>query len=367
MRALRAALAAAAIGACVGTQPQDLIGTLRATAAAYYHNAAHVAAVTGPDTTMDYYDRLISDANLLDNPATRAASLRSASLLDLSLATQLLDGSYQKLASIRGLGETLVRSSKDATLQPVAVYVPTHYSPAQPAALMVFLHGNQQAESHLLAPQYLQDIAEQTDTIVVAPYGRGAYDFAGAESDVYDAFEAATRAFTIDSRRHYLAGYSMGGFSVFRLAPLHPSDWTALMSVAGSLLASRGSELLTAMPENVRYYILTGKRDDNVPTLWPTSTAIFLREAGRAVAFYSQADGTHSMTTLQPIVVQAWSDMVRGVVRSPSGLTGPPNLPEATQSAGPAPTLSRAVQNADPSEERRRGRGRSANGTSTGP
>jgi poly(3-hydroxybutyrate) depolymerase len=231
---------------------------------------------------------------------------------------------------------------------------------------MIFLHGNQQAESYLLAPQYLQDIAEQTGTIVVAPYGRGAYDFAGAESDVYDAFEAATRAFTIDHRKRFLAGYSMGAFSVFRLAPLHPSDWTAVMSIAGSLLASRGSPLLTAMPENVRYYVLTGKRDGNVPTLWPTATAIFLRDAGRAVAFYSQADGTHSMTTLQPIVAQAWNDMVRGVVRSPSGLTGPPDLPEATQSAGPGPTLSRAVQNADPSEERRRGRGRSAHGTSTG-
>src|SRR5262249_59618115 len=126
----------------------------------------------------------------------------------------------------------------------------------------------------------------------------------------------------------YLAGYSMGGFSVFRLAPLHPADWSAVMSIAGSLLQSRSGRLLSALPQNVRYYIVTGSRDDNVPTLWPTATAIFLREVGRPVSFYSQLDGTHALFTLQPVLAKAWNDMERGIVRAPSGLTGSPDLPE---------------------------------------
>ncbi len=326
----------AALALLIAASSDDLRGTLQSTAASYYRHAAVVASIAGADTTMDYYDRLVDDAAMLgERPPIRYPTglwddtVRAASQLDLSLATQLLQQSYQPMAAIRGLGETLVRSSKDGTMQPVAVYVPASYSAQKPAALMVFLHGNQQAESHLLAPQYLRDLAERSGTIVVAPYGRGAYDFRDVESDVDDAYEAAGRAFAIDPRKRYLAGYSMGGFSVFRLAPMHPAAWSAVMSIAGSLLQSRSGRLLSAMPENVRYYIVTGSRDDNVPTLWPTETAIFLRETGRPVSFYSQRDGTHALFTLQPALSQAWSDMERGIVRAPSGLTGAPNLPEA--------------------------------------
>jgi dienelactone hydrolase len=286
---------------------------------------------------MDYYDRLLDDAASLDERAPKRypaelwqAGIRDASRLDLSLATQLLENSYRPMAAIRGLGETFVRSSKDGTMQPVAVYVPTAYSARTAAPLIVFLHGNQQAESHLLASPYLETLAERTGTIVIAPYGRGAYDFAGAESDVYDAYAAADRAFAIDARKRYLAGYSMGGFSAFRLATMRPDDWSAIMSVAGSLLQSRSGRLLTTMPQNVRYYIVTGFRDDNVPTLWPTATAIFLRDAGRPVSFYLQLDGTHALFTLAPALTRAWNDMERGIVRSPSGLTGAPALPEAS-------------------------------------
>ena len=292
--------------------------------------------MTGADTAMDYYDRLLDDAaSLREHAPSRypaelwESSRRAAAQLDLSLAAQLVQRSYQPMAVIRGLGETFVRSSKDGTMQPVAVYVPTGYSAGTPAPLIVFLHGNQQAESHLLASEDLQKLAESTGTIVVAPYGRGAYDFGGVESDVYDVYEAAERAFAIDSRKRYLAGYSMGGFSVFRLAPLHPADWSAILSIAGSLLQSRSGRLLSAVPQNVRYYIVTGSHDDNVPTAWPTATAIFLRDAGRPVSFYAQLDGTHALFTLQPVLSQAWNDMERGVVHTPSGLTGAPNLPEA--------------------------------------
>lgn len=333
MRSFLAPVAAAV--ALLGAASGDVGATLRVVAAQYYANAGNVAVVAGRDTTMDYYQRLVDDAGLLRvaAPGRYPASawqqtVEAASELDVSLAKQLMQRSYQPMSTIRGLGETLVRSSKDGTMQPVAVYVPPSYSPQRPAALMVFLHGHQQAESHLLAPKYLQDLAERSGTIVVAPYGRGVYDFAGSESDVYDAFDEANTAFTIDKSKRYLAGYSMGGFSVFRLAPLRPDDWTAVMSIAGSLLVSR-TQRVSATLRHVRFYILTGVHDENVPTAYPTATAISLRDAGLAVTFYSQPNGTHSLYSLLPILSQAWGEMERGVVRSPAGLTGAANLPEA--------------------------------------
>jgi hypothetical protein len=75
---------------------------------------------------------------------------------------------------------------------------------------------------------------------------------------------------------------------------------------------------------------LTGARDDNVKTLFPTLTAIFLRDAGIPVTFYSQSDGTHLLYSLRSILAQAWKDMEAGVVRFPEGLdAGGQGLPEA--------------------------------------
>ncbi|MGB8965635.1 MAG: hypothetical protein WCB99_08340 [Candidatus Cybelea sp.] len=332
---LRAVAAGAAILALTGAATSSVDTTLRSVAASYYAKAGQIAILTGRDSTMDYYQRLLDDADFLNAPPpsyyTPAIWRRlelASSQLDLSLANQLLQQSFRPMASIRGLGETFVRSSKDGTLQPVAVYVPSGYSPEHPAPLLVFLHGRLQAESHLIAPQYIDDLAEQTGTIIVAPYGRGYYDYRGSESDVYDAADAASRAFTIDASRRYLAGYSMGGFALFRIAPMRATDWSAVMCISGSLLASRARRI-TAEMAHTRFYVLTGARDDTVPTMFSIDTALFLRDSGLAVTFYSQPDGTHLLYSLRSILSQAWNDMERGAVRLPSDLTGHGALPEA--------------------------------------
>jgi dienelactone hydrolase len=180
----------------------------------------------------------------------------------------------------------------------------------------------------LLALPFVDDLAEQTHTIVVAPYGRGYYDFDGSESDVYDAFDAASHAFNVDQGRRYLAGYSMGGFSLFRIAPMRPADWSAVMCISGSLLTSRAAELVRTM-QHARFYVLTGARDDNVPTAWPTGTAIFLRDSGLAVTFYTDPNGTHELYSLRSIFTRAWTDMEGGVVRLPTNLPGTADLPSA--------------------------------------
>jgi predicted peptidase len=211
-------------------------------------------------------------------------------------------------------------------MQPVAVYVPTTYVPGRPAPLVVFLHGHSQSESSLIAQQFVDDLAERTGTIIVAPYGRGYYDFMGSETDVYDALAAAKQAFTIDPRKRYLAGYSMGGFSVYAIAPIHPREWSAVMSIAGALLGSR-SYLVTAMLPTTPFYILTGSRDESIPTQYPTTTAVFLRNSGVPVTFYSDPNATHRLYSLRTILDQAWNDMEGGIVRTPSSLTASGPLP----------------------------------------
>lgn len=310
MHALRrwsAALIALAIAAA-----PDPGAPLRAAASAYYADAGAIAAITGRDTAMDYYQRLLADAALLQRADPYFTTLAQ---LDLDAATQLQQRSFRSMDGIRGLGETFVRSSKDATMQAVAVYVPATYAPGAPAPLAVFLHGRDQTETELLSSTALRDLADATGTILVAPYGRGYFDFRGSEADVYDALDAAERAFTTAPRKRYLAGYSMGGFSVYRIGPMQPRRWSAIMSISGSLLrpqADRVVALLRAVP----FYVVTGSDDDNIPSPISAAAAVYLRDAGLPVSFYRQPGGGHRLSTLLPVLSQAWADMNGGVVRT---------------------------------------------------
>jgi hypothetical protein len=66
-----------------------------------------------------------------------------------------------------------------------------------------------------------------------------------------------------------------------------------------------------------------------VPTSYSTATAIYLRDAGLAVTFYSDPNGTHALRSLRAIFAQAWSDMEQGAVHLPVGLSGNADLPSA--------------------------------------
>jgi predicted esterase len=301
-----------------------LQASLRANAAEYLARISAVAPIAGRDTTFDYYQRLLDDAELFDDSSVPpgytkeqwSLTLRQTARLDLSLARQLLQSSYQPMTAIRGLGETLVTSSRDGTMQPVAVYVPASYSPGRPTPLIVLLHGRPQSETQLLGPPYFTRLAEQTGTILIAPWGRGYYNFRGSASDVYDALHAATRAFTIDSRKTFLAGYSMGGFSVFEVGPEHPNAWSAVMCIAGAMLGS-DSQRVIAMMRTIPFYILTGSADASIPTQYPSATAAYLQAQGFDVSFYSQPGGIHRLVTLLPILTDAWIDMLHQIVRAP--------------------------------------------------
>jgi predicted esterase len=335
-RVREAALTLGAAIALLGSASSDVRTTLRSVAASYYADVAAIAKVTGRNTTMDYYNRLVQDLDEQDAtpPPHYEASMfyetmRETVRLDLSLATQLMQQSYQPMSAIRGLDETFVRSSTDGTMQPVAVYVPTTYVPGHPAPLVVFLHGLDQTETQLLAPSFLQNLAERDGAIVVAPYGRAYFDYTGSEGDIYDALDAAKSAFTIDVRRRYLAGFSMGGFAVYRIAPMKPHEWAAVLSISGSLLEPEAAGVtreLHATP----FYVVTGKLDDTVPCRLSTAAAVYLRDKGVPVSYYMQPTGIHRLSSLLPMLTQAWDDMLAGVVR-PSQYSTDASLPRSLQ------------------------------------
>jgi pimeloyl-ACP methyl ester carboxylesterase len=277
----------------------------------------------GEYETSDLVSRLDDDISALafvqppDGVALDDWNQRLADLarLDSSIVTQVQSGTIAPLGGVHGLDERIVASHADGRLQPVALYVPDSAGPHP--SLVVLLHGRQQSETEILVPPYFRKLADATGTIVIAPNGRGSYDFAQpAADDVYQITEAVVAAYNVDRRRVYLAGYSMGGFSVFSVGPLHASRWTAIMCVSGAILNSE-TDLVRMQLSRTPIYMVTGKRDTDVPSRYGELTASFLAGVGILTEFDEESAGTHYLATLMPSLTIAWNDMLSGVVKHP--------------------------------------------------
>ena len=230
-----------------------------------------------------------------------------------SVVDQLATGTYHDLASARGVDEVLVKSPADGTMQPLAVYVPATYAPDRHYSLVVLLHGRGESESAILAVKWFRQLADRTNTIVVAPYGRGDSLYEDpAPIDVYAALDAASRAFNADPHRTFLAGYSMGGYGVYQIGPQHVDRWAAFLAIAGGPTnRDRQAVLTNFVGKSV--YVVSGLRDDVIPNSYMRAGAQMLRQAGIATGYYEQADGTHNLYTIFPAIERAWSDMLAGV------------------------------------------------------
>jgi predicted esterase len=186
----------------------------------------------------------------------------------------------------------------------------------------------------LLGGVVIRGMAEASGAIAIAPWGRGNYDFAEpAGSEVYEAVDAVTHALAIDPQRIYLTGYSMGGFSVYNVAPLRCNRWAGIMSIAGAIVNSKTAAYLERCA-NVKLYIVNGANDDSIPPKYGEQSAAFLTGKGLRVSFYQEPHGTHYLRSLEPALKRAWGDMLAGsvhpVLSRSAPLEEPPTMMKPT-------------------------------------
>lgn len=130
-------------------------------------------------------------------------------------------------------------SKIDQSIQPFGLVIPAGWKPEdrRPRRMDVWLHGRDErtSEAGFLHRRMTQP-GEFTpeNTLVLHPYGRysNAFKFAG-EVDVYEAIEATSRRFAVDSDRVSIRGFSMGGAGCWQLAVHDPSRWFAATPGAG--------------------------------------------------------------------------------------------------------------------------------------
>jgi|SRR5947209_6270805 len=278
-------------------------------------------AELGADEAQALHRRLFADLEMQAAPppdgysaADWAETVAATLSLDVQAVDQIVAGTPAPLRATPGLHEILVPSRVDKRWQLVAVYVPPSLKLGK-APLAIALHGNPETESHLLGMPYLRRLADRTGTIVVAPFGRGIYDFEEpAATDVYDLLSAVQDALPVDRGRTYLVGYSMSGFSVFKIGPRGGYRWAAAMCISGAILNS-GVRAVSIAWQTLPVYVVTGAHDDSIPTKYGEQTAAYLASLGLPVSFYEEPQGTHFMRSLTPSLQRAWDDMHAALVR----------------------------------------------------
>ena len=167
------------------------------------------------------------------------------------------------------------------------VYLPAGYQPGRARPLVTFLHGTSFAEGNSahgyasLLPGFFHDFGDVPGAIVVMPNDRqpptpkakegnpvGFGDWMGESLvELQTVWRDADRTFALDPDRHYLTGYSMGGYGAYELGALMPDRFAAAFSIAGQVSSGDYTGFDFAGCENVRLPEVPGVDPDTTQIL----------------------------------------------------------------------------------------------------
>jgi predicted esterase len=122
-------------------------------------------------------------------------------------------------------------SAVDSTLQPYSIKIPKHYDQSRQYPLLVMLHGSGSDDQGML-----NNPLTDGHFIELAPNGRGTSncfttDF--AQIDVKEAIQDLISNYSIDTSKIILAGFSMGGYGVYRIFYEYPNLFKGISIFSG--------------------------------------------------------------------------------------------------------------------------------------
>jgi dienelactone hydrolase len=187
------------------------------------------------------------------------------------------------------------------------LFVPDGYDPKQSYPLVLFLHGagergtdNEKQLTADLGATVWATPEEQAKhaAFVLAPQSNGKPDSTTGWTSfmaddrfhpfdpqdqlvtAYHILQRVERDYSIDRKRVYLTGLSMGGFGAFALAIAHPNDFAALVSVCGG-----GDPARLAAIAKVPVWVFAAVFDPDVSVSRSVKTVQALRDAGASPRF----------------------------------------------------------------------------------
>lgn len=222
------------------------------------------------------------------------------SMEQVTALIRIMKTGYDPVASQTGIFRRAYRSTVDKTLQPYSIKVPIKFDPARNYPLFVFLHGSGQDDRGMLEGNQIPG----DDFICVAPSGRGTsnvYSADHAQEDIEEVIRDVISNYPIDTTRIILAGFSMGGYGVYRTFWEHPERYRALAVFSGHPnLANQWLE--NKHPDFTReeylkpfrnkdIFIFHGTNDLNCPFAKTVALVEKLKQHGARVLFLSEEAG----------------------------------------------------------------------------
>lgn len=189
--------------------------------------------------------------------------------------------------SQRRILECTYRLAEADADMPYALFVPSGYTPAKPAPLIVNLHGLNITPLMQMLFDGTTDFAERHGFIVVAPMGFSLSGWWGvragrpselSELDAMTVLTLIRQRYAIDSDRIYLMGHSMGGAGTYHLGAKHPEIWAGIAPISGA-----GGIGDAANAERYRSFatlLMHGEKDSIVNVAASRRAAMLLQGAG---------------------------------------------------------------------------------------
>lgn len=192
-------------------------------------------------------------------------------------------------------------------VMPYRVYVPTAYSPAAGAPLVIALHGLGGNEDSFF-DQYSKlppQLAEKHGFLLAAPHGFRVDGFYGSpmmstdaaarrrseysEKDVLEVLRLMKTNYKVDESRIYLIGHSMGAIGTWALASKYPDIWAALVPFSGV-----GSPALAERMKGIPQLVVHGDNDATVNVSGSRNMVAALKKAGANVTYLEISGGSHT-------------------------------------------------------------------------
>ncbi len=207
------------------------------------------------------------------------------------------------LATKKGYVRRAFVSKIDDTLQPYTVRILEEYNPQKKYPVLVFLHGSDRDDRALSNHRYVNN----DNYIIIAPNGRGprtAFTIDNAQADIKEAIADAAENYNIDRERMLVAGFSMGGYGVYRTVYEYPGLFKGAAVFSGHpSLASQYTgndthpdfmnEKYLKVFKDMDVKIFHGKKDRNCPYELTDEFVKKLKAAGAKVDYYIDETGGH--------------------------------------------------------------------------
>ena len=188
-----------------------------------------------------------------------------------------------------------------------SIYVPSGYDKKKSYPLMVALHGLGGSDRGMIRSRGLTRLAQQHGYIVVAPMGyseRGWYgadnpfarlmtsrrDLEWSEKDVMNVLSITRKDLSVDAKRIYLMGHSMGGGGTWHIGMKYPDIWAGLAPIAPA--APRNINDL-AKAKHIPVILVQGDRDRLVPVSGARRWAAKMKDLKMDYSYIEVAGGGH--------------------------------------------------------------------------